>query len=147
MEQEVVNDSSLSLAKGDNTSEDERKGRYKPSYYNFLFDAEDGTHLIYNTMSGGFAAVNDEEFADLKLILDDPNGFQSDTERKTQYTAPLMWMSYNKDVDCGKVHKECSDETKLMGFTNQGEDCIWNGCQVARVRSGTAVLTKATSSG
>jgi hypothetical protein len=84
MEQEVVNDSSLSLAKGDNTSEDERKGRYKPSYYNFLFDAEDGTHLIYNTMSGGFAAVNDEEFADLKLILDDPNGFQSDTERKTQ---------------------------------------------------------------
>jgi hypothetical protein len=84
MEHEVLNDSLLSHASADNTSEDERKGRYKPSHYNFLFDAKDGTHLIYNTMSGGFATVNDENFADLKLILGDPNDFQCDTDRKTQ---------------------------------------------------------------
>lgn len=46
----------------------EAKG-YKPSKYNFLFDADDGTHLAFNAISGGFAKIDAKYFQAVSKIL------------------------------------------------------------------------------
>jgi len=43
--------------------------RYKPSKYNFFFDADDGTHLAFNAISGAFAKINNEDFLTLHRLL------------------------------------------------------------------------------
>lgn len=43
--------------------------RYKPSKYNFLFDADDGTHLIFNAISGGFAKIDTKNLQIVSKIL------------------------------------------------------------------------------
>ena len=48
------------------------KIRYKPSKYNFFFDAEDGTHLAFNAMIGGFAKIPDERYEEFQALLAKP---------------------------------------------------------------------------
>jgi len=43
--------------------------RYKPSKYNFFFDAEDGTHLAFNAISNGFAKIEKEAMSQIYRIL------------------------------------------------------------------------------
>lgn len=43
--------------------------RYKPSKYNFFFEAEDGTHLAFNAISCGFAKINDSNYESVHNIL------------------------------------------------------------------------------
>lgn len=54
----------------------------KSSRYNFFFEAEDGTHLAFNGMSGGFARIRDEECDEVQRIIADPDGYEADTEEK-----------------------------------------------------------------
>jgi len=53
---------------------------FKPSYYNFLFDLEDGTHLAFNGMTGAFVKIGDEQFLRVKEMLADPVGFQAQSD-------------------------------------------------------------------
>lgn len=54
------------------------KIRYKPSKYNFFFDAEDGTHLAFNAMSGGFAKIRDKEWEEIQKVLRNPNNCKTE---------------------------------------------------------------------
>ena len=56
---------------------------YKPSRYNFFFDADDGTHLAFNAMSGGFAKLEDRHYHKVQKIIKNPNStLNNDEERK-----------------------------------------------------------------
>lgn len=57
---------------------------YKPSRYNFFFQAEDGTHLAFNAMSGGFARIEERNYEEIQRILTNPNNYKpvTDGEKK-----------------------------------------------------------------
>lgn len=50
-----------------------KERRFKPSYYNFFFEAKDGTHLAFNALSGGFAIIKDENYGKVMEIMANPN--------------------------------------------------------------------------
>lgn len=54
----------------------------KASHYSFFFEAEDGAHLAFNGMSGGFARIADGDRDEIKRIIADPNGYNADTGEK-----------------------------------------------------------------
>ncbi|MGP8321436.1 MAG: radical SAM protein [Methanosarcinaceae archaeon] len=68
--------------------------KYKVSKYNYIFDSDDNAHLIFNTMSGGFATVGDEDLPYLKQILDDPDGFVCDTEKNSKLFQSMIYGGY-----------------------------------------------------
>jgi len=47
--------------------------RYKVSRYNKFFDDEDGTHLMFNGVSGAFVTINSEKYPHVREILASPN--------------------------------------------------------------------------
>jgi uncharacterized protein len=55
---------------------------YKQSKYNFFFDAEDGTHLAFNAMSGGFARIKDENWEEIQRVLKNPNNCKIEKENR-----------------------------------------------------------------
>jgi len=52
----------------------------KPSRYNHLFQAPDGTWLMYNLLSKGFAVIRPKDVASIKRILDDPTQMPNNSE-------------------------------------------------------------------
>jgi uncharacterized protein len=58
--------------------------KLKTSNYNFLFDLDDGTHMAFNAMSGGFAKIDDANHETVKRMIEKPGEFEpkDDNERK-----------------------------------------------------------------
>ena len=56
----------------------------KAPYYNFFFDHDDGTHLIFNALSGAFATVSDSQYESAKRLLKDPESFEAESEEEEQ---------------------------------------------------------------
>lgn len=54
----------------------------KSSRYNFFFDAEDGAHLAFNGMSGGFARIDDADRDEVRKMIAAPDAYELDTEQK-----------------------------------------------------------------
>ena len=73
----------------------------KPSNYNVLFDLDDGTHLAFNAMSGGFAKISGGDYAALKRLLDDPNAFvpANDQDEKFLDSAKRARFVIEDDID------------------------------------------------
>jgi uncharacterized protein len=76
-------------------------GKLKSSKYNFLLDADDGTHLIFNAMSCGFARLDDGNNAEVQKLLADPNSYQADTPDKVKLLESAKQARYviDEDVD------------------------------------------------
>ncbi|RKY65687.1 MAG: hypothetical protein DRQ02_09905 [Candidatus Latescibacterota bacterium] len=85
--------------------------RYKQSRYNFFFDAEDGTHLAFNAMSGGLAIIEDGNRDEVQRILADPNSYRSDTEEKKR-----LWDSLLKG---GFLIEKERDELAVLKMRNR----------------------------
>ena len=58
------------------------KIRYKPSKYNFFFDTEDGIHLAFNAISGGFAKIRDKEREKIQKVLRNPDNCKTENENR-----------------------------------------------------------------
>jgi uncharacterized protein len=54
----------------------------KPSRYNFFFDADDGTHLGFNAMTGAFGTLTDQNRRWADEILESPDDFVCDSQEK-----------------------------------------------------------------
>lgn len=48
---------------------------YKSSQYNFMFKANDNTHLAYNSYSGAFLEIEKANYRDFKKLLNDPQAY------------------------------------------------------------------------
>lgn len=75
--------------------------RYKVSRYNKFFDHEDGMHLAFNALSGGFAVIESRKYEIAQDIFADPNRFQYNTEDKRELKGKLIRGSFliKEDVD------------------------------------------------
>jgi len=51
----------------------ENNKKYKPSKYNFFFDTEDGTHLAFNAISGGFVKISEQNYGKVKKLMSSKN--------------------------------------------------------------------------
>jgi len=83
-------------------------GNLKPSYYNFFFDAEtgNGDHLLFNSMSGGFARVPAMNVDLVRQMLANPNMFECDTPEKQQL--------FDLAQKGGYIIKESIDEKAVL---------------------------------
>jgi uncharacterized protein len=54
------------------------------SRYNFFFDADDGTHLAFNALSGGMAALSGTEYRQVKQILAHPKTYRFNTKARKE---------------------------------------------------------------
>jgi len=63
---------------------------YKQSRYNFFFEAEDGKYIGYNTMTGGLAAIKDEEREKIHQILREPNKYKPADEKEEKLFQALI---------------------------------------------------------
>jgi uncharacterized protein len=58
--------------------------KLKPSYYNFLFDLDDGTHLAFNAVTGAFVRIHEEDYEKTKALFSSPEDFvvNDESDRK-----------------------------------------------------------------
>nr|MBN2278559.1 radical SAM protein [candidate division Zixibacteria bacterium] len=56
----------------------------KPSYYNFIFDLDDGTHLAFNAMTGAFARIKDDDYETVIRLLNSPAEFKVGNDRDSR---------------------------------------------------------------
>ncbi|MEO0162577.1 MAG: radical SAM protein [candidate division WOR-3 bacterium] len=94
----------------DNELNQENK-RYKPSKYNFFFDAEDGTHLAFNALSGGFAKIEAQDYQEVQKILQEPNTCDLHIGRNKELFQALVKGSF--------LIPENLDELALLKFKNR----------------------------
>ncbi|MEO0128578.1 MAG: radical SAM protein [candidate division WOR-3 bacterium] len=92
----------------DNELNQENK-RYKPSKYNFFFDAEDGTHLAFNALSGGFAELTDERISIVKDIL---------SHKEINYTNKIQKEVWDNLIRGGFILESDVNEIDLIKITN-----------------------------
>ncbi len=62
----------------------------QPSRYNFFFDAENGTHLAFNALSGGLATLTEEKHRQVQEILRSPNSYRYDSQAKLELREKLL---------------------------------------------------------
>ncbi len=80
--------------------------KYKSSQFNVLFDHDDDTHLIFNTFSGAFARIRENEYDSALRLLEGTENFEprSDSEQELFNTAKRMQF----------IVEESADEMKLL---------------------------------
>lgn len=66
----------------------------KSSRYNLFFDAEDGTHLAFNGMSGGLATLTEEKYRQVKEILASPDTYRFNSKTKQGLREKLLEGSF-----------------------------------------------------
>ncbi len=86
--------------------------RYKPSKYNFFFRAEDGSHLAYNAITGGFAKIDNEKFPVIYKTL------QAEDIMSDAVLSQEVW---NKLVEGGFIIESEIDEIDLLKVKNRME--------------------------
>ncbi|MCX7996024.1 MAG: SPASM domain-containing protein [candidate division WOR-3 bacterium] len=83
--------------------------RYKPSKYNFFFDAEDGTHLAFNAISCGFAELDNKDFFIIKDAL---------SRHEIQYTKELKIETWGDLIKGGFIVEAEVNEINLLKMVN-----------------------------
>jgi uncharacterized protein len=62
----------------------------KVSRYNNFFEADDGTKLAYNCMTGGLATLTEQKYRQVKEILADPKKYKFNTKAKKELREKLL---------------------------------------------------------
>jgi len=71
----------------------------KPSYYNFLFDLDDGTHLAFNALTGAFARINDADYVAANKLLTNPGEFEVGDENESRILEAAKRAQFVVDED------------------------------------------------
>lgn len=77
--------------------------KLKSSKYNFLLDADDGTHLLFNAISCGFAKLDDANYLEVQKLLADPNNYSTDTPEKAKLLESAKQARYIMDEDINEL--------------------------------------------
>jgi len=86
----------------------------KPSYYNFLFDLDDGTHLAFNAMTGAFVRIHDGEFDKVRKLLSNPDDFMIETDSDQRLVDETKRAKFliESDIDEFKILQFRSNQSK-----------------------------------
>ncbi len=95
-----------------NNEKNPENKRYKPSKYNFFFDADDGTHLAFNAISGAFAEITKSNRLIIHKIL---KMLADNTRTKPKWVEDKLW----NDLLGGKfIIEENENELELLKLVN-----------------------------
>jgi len=75
--------------------------RLKPSKYNFVFKLDNGSHMAYNTVSGAFVSISDDNYEVVTHLLENPNQYISKNgdEDKLVESAKRARFIIKEDID------------------------------------------------